>query len=254
MRMTRKRFGSYLRSLRLGLGIKQADAADVLGVSASKLSLTERNKTRELVHDAAFLKGAAKLYETPLTELLIAAGHPSAADAASPKNRSRSTPTVGTSRRMTNKELAKHLKDLRQSRQILQFDAADTFDMTASMLSRLETGKTRKGLRDRAFLETAAGLYEVPVRELLAAAGLDAPARGRSPTSRKATPRPVSTAGAFSSLVLHPALRPKGITARKIKLFSPFDREVIVDLAYRIERHVLNGGEPLSEIMGGDDE
>ena len=136
-------------------------------------------------------------------------------------------------------EFGGYLRDLRNHAGLSLREAASKLGEPFSMLQRWETGtRVRPSL---ALLRNVAHVYDAHLEEVMEAAGFQIDER--SDLAGLEVPDL-----ACAALVFHKALLPVGMNAKWFKSYSELQRQQWIELAYRLEDHVLQGGAKIEEI------
>ena len=120
--------------------------------------------------------------------------------------------------------------------------------ITPGYLAKIERGTSGFRRQRHEVLERAADLYGVPSHEMFESAGyLDVPV----PVILDAGPRAARTRREdrvrerFRGIVLHPAVRPDGLSEEALDYVSPRLLAAWVDFAENLEGHLRGGGESI---------
>lgn len=142
-----------------------------------------------------------------------------------------------------------YLRKLREDFGLSLRDAADELDMSFAKLQKMETGG-RFRIDSLDLFGRIADLYVCPRAEVLDAAGIRV-------LESHAVRDEFDNDGAFTRLVLHPALRPLRMDERWIDSFSTLQKKQWVEFANRLEAFFHGGGslgQVLDPATDGDDE
>ena len=132
-------------------------------------------------------------------------------------------------------------RELRKVANLTLREAASALDISFTKLQKLEVGGRAKA-PSMVLLGRIATLYGRDLDLVLLRAGF----KTAVPDDLRDV---VRCDDAFSTLVLHPALRPACMDERWLEAFSPMQKAQWLDFTRRFEAHLRGGGEGLDELL-----